>query len=574
MYFILSISCLTAKFSFFQKQSKPTSGTAAKSTPNAAESTTCTAAQINDQIVQQGDKVRKLKADKAAKPEVEAAVKALLELKTKFKEATGQDWKPGVAVSAPAASAAPSTGSSAETLNGKIVEQGNLVRDLKTKKAAKTEVEAAVKALLDLKAQFKAATGKDWKPDAAPATTPVVSKKESAPASSSTAASINEKIALQGDVVRDLKSKKASKPDIEAQVKVLLGLKAEYKAATGQDWKPGCVPPTETKPSAPVPSGNAEVDLVEKIAAQGDKVRLLKTNKADKATVDAEVKGLLVLKADYKALTGKDWKPGTVAPATAAKKDKENMAPTNNETSGSEKDTLVAKVNAQGEVVRSLKTSGASKEQVDAAVKALLDLKAEYKKLTGTDFPVAGRTPKPAAAKKESKKEEKPKAKPEPTKPKDDSSGGPKKQTRLGLEATKEGNLPDWYSQVITKGEMIEYYDVSGCYILRHWSYAIWKAIKTWFDAEITRMGVKECYFPIFVSRAALEREKAHIADFAPEVAWVTKSGESDLAEPIAVRPTSETVMYPAYAKWIQSYRDLPIRLNQWNNVVVCVESF
>ena len=125
------------------------------------------------------------------------------------------------------------------------------------------------------------------------------------------------------------------------------------------------------------------------------------------------------------------------------------------------------------------------------------------------------------------------------------------------------------FFQVITKGELIEYYDVSGCYILRHWSFAIWKFIKTWFDAEITKMGVKECYFPIFVSRAALEREKTHIADFAPEVAWVTKSGSSDLAEPIAVRPTSETVMYPAYAKWIQSYRDLPMRLNQWNNVVV-----
>lgn len=68
-----------------------------------------------------------------------------------------------------------------------------------------------------------------------------------------------------------------------------------------------------------------------------------------------------------------------------------------------------------------------------------------------------------------------------------------------------------------------------------------------------------------------MEREKTHIADFAPEVAWVTKSGESDLAEPIAVRPTSETVMYPAYAKWIQSYRDLPLKLNQWNNVVVSI---
>merc|ERR1712173_381892 len=92
--------------------------------------------------------------------------------------------------------------------------------------------------------------------------------------------------------------------------------------------------------------------------------------------------------------------------------------------------------------------------------------------------------------------------------------------------------------------------------------------IQQFFDGEIKKLGVNNCYFPIFVSQAALQREKDHIADFAPEVAWVTKSGDSDLAEPIAIRPTSETVMYPAYAKWIQSYRDLPLKLNQWNNVV------
>lgn len=147
--------------------------------------------------------------------------------------------------------------------------------------------------------------------------------------------------------------------------------------------------------------------------------------------------------------------------------------------------------------------------------------------------------------------------------------------------------MSDWYSQVITKGEMIEYYDVSGCYILRPWSYAVWEAIQTWFDAQIKKIGVQNSYFPIFVSRSVLEKEKNHIADFAPEVcfrnftrlnkysrtdrqvAWVTRSGDTELAEPIAVRPTSETVMYPAYAKWIQSYRDLPLKLNQWNNVVV-----
>merc|ERR1711911_541303 len=136
-------------------------------------------------------------------------------------------------------------------------------------------------------------------------------------------------------------------------------------------------------------------------------------------------------------------------------------------------------------------------------------------------------------------------------------------------EFKKEENLPEWYSQVITKSEMIEYYDVSGCYILRPWSYAIWEFIVAFFDGEIKKNGVQNCYFPMFVSNQASEREKDHIADFAPEVAWVTKSGDTELAEPIAVRPTSETVMYPAYAKWIQSYRDLPIKLNQWNNVVV-----
>jgi len=116
---------------------------------------------------------------------------------------------------------------------------------------------------------------------------------------------------------------------------------------------------------------------------------------------------------------------------------------------------------------------------------------------------------------------------------------------------------------------MIEYYDVSGCYILRPWSYSIWEAIQAWFDKEIKKLGVENAYFPMFVSHAALEKEKNHIADFAPEVAWVTKSGDTDLAEPVAIRPTSETVMYPSYAKWVQSYRDLPIKLNQWNNVVV-----
>ena len=125
--------------------------------------------------------------------------------------------------------------------------------------------------------------------------------------------------------------------------------------------------------------------------------------------------------------------------------------------------------------------------------------------------------------------------------------------TQLGLECTKEENFSKWYSQVVIRSEMIEYYDVSGCYILRPWSYRIWEEIQAFFDAGIKKLGVQNSYFPLFVSKSALETEKEHVEGFAPEVAWVTKSGGSDLAEPIAIRPTSETIMYPAYAKWIKS---------------------
>lgn len=133
---------------------------------------------------------------------------------------------------------------------------------------------------------------------------------------------------------------------------------------------------------------------------------------------------------------------------------------------------------------------------------------------------------------------------------------------QLGIEYTKEGNFSKWYSQVITKSEMIEYYDISGCYILRPLAYYIWETIQGFLDKRFKASGVQNSYFPMFVSEAALSKEKNHIEGFAPEVAWVTKSGKNDLQEPIAIRPTSETIMYPSYAKWIHSHRDLPLCLN------------
>ncbi|CAI8615265.1 unnamed protein product [Vicia faba] len=143
-----------------------------------------------------------------------------------------------------------------------------------------------------------------------------------------------------------------------------------------------------------------------------------------------------------------------------------------------------------------------------------------------------------------------------------------KKETGLGLTYKKAENFGEWYSEVVVNGEMIEYYDISGCYILRPWSMAIWETLQAFFDPEIKKMKIKNCYFPVFVSSTVLEKEKDHIEGFAPEVAWVTKSGKSDLEIPIAIRPTSETVMYPYYSKWIRGHRDLPLKLNQWCNVV------
>ncbi|CUS21001.1 LAQU0S02e03466g1_1 [Lachancea quebecensis] len=164
--------------------------------------------------------------------------------------------------------------------------------------------------------------------------------------------------------------------------------------------------------------------------------------------------------------------------------------------------------------------------------------------------------------------------KPETKKPSAQSTASQAKSAALedakliGITVDKKLDFSGWYQQVLTKGEMLDYYDVSGCYILRPPSYAIWEKIQRWFDDKIKAIGVQNAYFPMFVSSRVLEKEKDHIEGFAPEVAWVTRAGSSELEEPIAIRPTSETVMYPYYAKWVQSYRDLPLKLNQWNSVV------
>lgn len=138
----------------------------------------------------------------------------------------------------------------------------------------------------------------------------------------------------------------------------------------------------------------------------------------------------------------------------------------------------------------------------------------------------------------------------------------------LGITTTKSENFSEWYGQVISRGELLEYTDIKGCYVFRPWCYGIWENIQEFFNAEIKKLGVKNCYFPMFVTEDQLRSESDFIEGFDPEVAWVTKAGSKDLHKSIAVRPTSEAIMYPMFARWIRSHRDLPLKVNQWCNVV------
>ncbi|KAK5078131.1 hypothetical protein LTR64_003464 [Lithohypha guttulata] len=177
-----------------------------------------------------------------------------------------------------------------------------------------------------------------------------------------------------------------------------------------------------------------------------------------------------------------------------------------------------------------------------------------------------------AKKQKQEKKKDKPVGKAEANLPGKVGGGGKKKKMEgaalIGIDVAKEDDFSEWYQQVLTKGDMLDYYDISGCYILKPASQFVWDEVRAWFDAKIKQMGVKNCSFPLFVSEDVLNKEKSHIEGFAAEVAWVTHGGSTKLEKKIAIRPTSETVMYPYYAKWIQSYRDLPLKLNQWNSVV------
>jgi prolyl-tRNA synthetase len=125
-----------------------------------------------------------------------------------------------------------------------------------------------------------------------------------------------------------------------------------------------------------------------------------------------------------------------------------------------------------------------------------------------------------------------------------------------------------WYLDVVRRAEMADYSPVKGCMVIRPYGYAIWEHIQQALDARFKATGHVNAYFPVFIPEGLLMREKEHVEGFAPQVAWVTKGGDEELEEKLVVRPTSEVVIGTMYAKWIKSWRDLPVLINQWANVV------
>jgi len=138
----------------------------------------------------------------------------------------------------------------------------------------------------------------------------------------------------------------------------------------------------------------------------------------------------------------------------------------------------------------------------------------------------------------------------------------------LGITVKKDQDLSEWYTQVVTKAQLADYSSAKGFMVLMPYGYSIWEKIKEDFDKKIKATGHKNAYFPLLIPERLLKTETEHFAGFTPEVFWVTHSGDTELAEKLAVRPTSETIIYESYSKWVKSWRDLPILINVWNSVV------
>ena len=138
----------------------------------------------------------------------------------------------------------------------------------------------------------------------------------------------------------------------------------------------------------------------------------------------------------------------------------------------------------------------------------------------------------------------------------------------IGITASKDGDFSEWYTQVVIKAELADYAPVKGLIVLRPDGYSIWESVKRSLDAKFAAAGIRNGFLPVLIPESLLGKEKEHFAGFDPEVFWVTHSGGSELGDRLALRPTSETLAYSLYSKWVKSWRDLPLRINFWNTAL------
>jgi prolyl-tRNA synthetase len=143
-----------------------------------------------------------------------------------------------------------------------------------------------------------------------------------------------------------------------------------------------------------------------------------------------------------------------------------------------------------------------------------------------------------------------------------------KKEAFVTEITSQSEDFSRWYLDVVRRAELADYSPVKGCMVIRPYGYAIWELIQQALDRRFKATGHVNAYFPLFIPESLLMKEKEHVEGFAPQVAWVTKGGDEELEEKLVVRPTSEVMVGTMYAKWVKSWRDLPVLINQWANVV------
>lgn len=236
-------------------------------------------------------------------------------------------------------------------------------------------------------------------------------------------------------------------------------------------------------------------------------------------------------------------------------------------STASDINSLTDSIKSKGEEVRILKSTGGSKDLIDKSVAELLALKNKYAEVAGKPFD----PPKATSSKSASK----PASKPAPKQVESTSNV----ESKITLRSE---DYSAWYNDVISASDMVDQSPVRGCMVIKPWGMGVWDLLRAELDQRIRDSGTVNAYFPLFIPKSFLAKEAEHVDGFAKECAVVTHhrlcmsadgkdlipDPDAKLDEPLIVRPTSETVIWNMFSKWINSHRDLPLKINQWANVV------